>query len=204
MAKSSTSFKKGIPPRGKPFVRGQIPWNKGKPMPDEIKAKVSASRKGKGTGEHLKARRRIIKVCPRCGKEFETGGRAGDKEQIYCSRHCAAMTRNGRTMHTAGYVQIIRDGKRMLEHRAIAGRMLGRPLTKSEIVHHIDGNKLNNEPKNLAVMSQACHRALVDHLARLWVIEHQGDDDRIIQEAKDFQAIYGLRIGGNNGISEDC
>lgn len=43
-------------------------------------------------------------------------------------------------------------------HRVIAEMILGRKLKKGEIVHHIDGNKLNNSPKNLMVLkSQAEH-----------------------------------------------
>ena len=43
------------------------------------------------------------------------------------------------------------------QHRVVAEQMLGRPLKPSEIVHHIDGNKHNNDPSNLQVMTQAEH-----------------------------------------------
>lgn len=36
-------------------------------------------------------------------------------------------------------------------HRAAAERKLGRKLKPGEIVHHIDGDKHNNEPENLMV-----------------------------------------------------
>lgn len=44
------------------------------------------------------------------------------------------------------------------EHRAVAEAMLGRPLRPGEVVHHRDGDKLNNDPTNLEVLpSQSAH-----------------------------------------------
>lgn len=39
----------------------------------------------------------------------------------------------------------------VLEHRKVAQDELGRTLLSGEVVHHIDGNKLNNHPDNLFV-----------------------------------------------------
>lgn len=44
------------------------------------------------------------------------------------------------------------------EHRVVAEEILGRPLIRGEVVHHIDGNKRNNRPENLMIFrSQAEH-----------------------------------------------
>lgn len=43
------------------------------------------------------------------------------------------------------------------EHRVVASKKIGRPLRSNEVVHHVDGNKLNNKPKNLRIMSRSKH-----------------------------------------------
>ena len=44
-------------------------------------------------------------------------------------------------------------------HRAVAEQILGRPLRPGEVVHHIDGNKLNNDPSNLMVFASQSEHA---------------------------------------------
>lgn len=50
------------------------------------------------------------------------------------------------------------------EHRVLAERLIGRPLNPDEVVHHIDGDKTNNAPENLRVMTRKEHSAL--HMAQ--------------------------------------
>jgi hypothetical protein len=46
----------------------------------------------------------------------------------------------------------------VLGHRQTMERVLGRRLAKSEVVHHIDKDRLNNHPDNLFVTDTSGHR----------------------------------------------
>ena len=59
-----------------------------------------------------------------------------------------------------GYKIIRRDGKKVRYHRLVAMTVLGITLADGMDVHHIDGNKMNNDPSNLMVMSHADHARL--------------------------------------------
>ncbi len=52
------------------------------------------------------------------------------------------------------------NGKRIYYHRWVMQEYLGRELTIDEIVHHKDGNKLNNNIDNLIVLSRKSHGIL--------------------------------------------
>ena len=69
------------------------------------------------------------------------------------------------------YVKL--QGRHM--HRVVAEEMLGRKLLLGEIVHHKDGDKWNNSPDNLEVMTQAEHARI--HCMERWhgKIEHEHD-----------------------------
>ncbi len=75
--------------------------------------------------------------------------------------------KGGRSVASNGYVLVrVGVGHRLAdvrgyayEHRLAAEAKLGRPLAPTEQVHHVDGNKQNNVPDNLEVVTPAEHRA---------------------------------------------
>lgn len=114
--------------------------------------------------------------CTRCGKEMYRPPSARKEGRPFCSRACQLKTQNGErnpTLMTPEVRAKLRkarlntgEGKTYEKffgrhtHRVIAELILGRPLEPGEVVHHIDGNKRNNDPINLMVFSsQAEHAA---------------------------------------------
>lgn len=53
-------------------------------------------------------------------------------------------------------------------HRMVAEQIIGRPLKPGEVVHHIDGNKRNNNPENLLVLTASEHSRIHGKLNGLW------------------------------------
>ena len=67
-----------------------------------------------------------------------------------------------------GYAEFTRGPhKGRLVHIVIMEERLGRPLRDDEEVHHIDGNGLNNEEDNLALLTKGGHGRLHRHQEKL-------------------------------------
>ena len=79
------------------------------------------------------------------------------------------MWKDGRTVTSHGYVLVKVDVDHHLadcrgyayEHRLIAEQKLGRRLRKGEMVHHINGNKADNEPENFQVVGGPAENRLL-------------------------------------------
>ena len=68
---------------------------------------------------------------------------------------------------SAGYRVISRKGRKNLyEHRVVMEEMLGRSLASNEVVHHRDGNRSNNSPDNLQLMTRGQHDQNKDGIKR--------------------------------------
>jgi len=116
--------------------------------------------------------REFPKVCAECGIQFL----AWFNRQKWCSHQCSAKAHSGIHHHAwnngrssdHGYPTIRINGKKVRENRAVAERVLGKPLPSTCVVHHWDENIENNEPSNLVICeNDAYHNLLHARMRRL-------------------------------------
>lgn len=94
----------------------------------------------------------VSTFCKRHGiRSASRGPRRGDQHPDWTG---------GRFVDSDGYVNLWdpthpcrKANDYVLEHRAVACTMLGRPLRPGEVVHHKNGVKDDNRPENLEVFS---------------------------------------------------
>ena len=109
-------------------------------------------------------------VCETCGVTFfRPAWLVRTQSPRFCSRACFGKGFTGERSHLwkgggwlthQGYICISRHGQRVLEHRAIMETHLGRPLLRTEHVHHINGVKTDNRVENLELLPEGIHHRL--------------------------------------------
>jgi len=102
-----------------------------------------------------------------CTKHYQRFKKWGDPEALHEFTGC---------VNAGGYHEIFKKGRMMLTHRIIASHALGRRLKGSEVVHHVDEDKLNNANNNLVICPGRAYHALLHQ--RLRAYEATGDANR--------------------------
>jgi len=100
-------------------------------------------------------------VCKRCGtlfqpkRKYASAAYAANPQIRYCEKCRRTIlgksnARKGDTPYTSrGYTFIPTSHGYRAEHKVVMEKKLGRKLRPKEAVHHIDGNRSNNDPNNL-------------------------------------------------------
>ena len=129
-----------------------------RPLTAEHRAKLSTAMKGKRRGP-----------CP-------SRGRAG----------AASGSWRGGRRKSSGYVQVWLSPEErathtcpmvhgyIYEHRLKAERAIGRCLHRNEVVHHVNGDRLDNRNTNLVVCTNGYHQDLHRRMSVRWMQEKFG------------------------------
>jgi len=78
--------------------------------------------------------------------------------------------KRGYYMRRDGYVIAHVDGARILQHRLVMEKYIGRALRSDEVVHHKDGNHSNNNISNLELLTFSTHarQHMLERYSGIW------------------------------------
>jgi hypothetical protein len=133
------------------FINGH--QSRGRPVSAETRAKISAAHVGHAAARYTPELRAAAakRMRGRCGPNSYSwrGGTtlfASGYRGVYLPEHPRA--------YSNGYVY---------EHIVVAEQKIGRPVIKGEQVHHLDHDRLNNDPANLVVLASRSEHMRLYH-----------------------------------------
>jgi hypothetical protein len=100
----------------------------------------------------------------------------------------------------------LQNSERQDIHRALAETALGKPLPKAAEVHHVDENRLNNDPSNLVICPNREYHMLLHRRQKAmnlgYNLESQGYC-YVCKEVKEKEAFYKNKARPE-GITNSC
>lgn len=115
----------------------------------------------------MPSKKNILRICKKCGNQFYTYKFQIDKGfGDYCSKSCVHK-KTGKYLER-GYYMVSVNNVQIPEHRFIMEQFLGRKLSKDEIVHHKNHDKLDNRIENLEITTRAKHAAHHSVSKNIW------------------------------------
>ena len=160
--------KEGRDEKGR-FVKGNIPWTKGKKI--NLSCKIGMKyKKHKDNPASFKKGQIPWNVGIPCSDETKQKLKVKSKGKHYSPE--TEFKKNHATWNKGSKVRVGKnriitiDGERFYESHLVWFKHFGHRIPKGYVLHHIDFNVDNNNIKNLALMSRSEHAKLHQNLWR--------------------------------------
>jgi len=153
--------RKPRPYRLNKFIHGH--HRKGIKLSEELKNKISNANQGRKLSKtHIIKMSRTLRRRYRNGELINPWKGKHQTPEMLAKFRKTMLAKNKGIRHTGGYILIYKPNhpfKRnryyVLEHRYVVEQAIGRYLKPEEVVHHLDGNKTNNDISNLLLLPNA-------------------------------------------------